>query len=168
MNIIDIAVNAGLIVVDEKTGYTYWAESDVQGILTKFAELIRASEPCKHGNKAKFCEEHPMECVCVYDATQAQASEPVAKVLFRQDEDGLMPIAFYSNDEYPEKEKLKDRFVLLNVYLSPPNTQQKLDKAREALESISGSCELTHQSWTKKKLLELIKTTAQATLKEIE
>jgi hypothetical protein len=45
--------------------------------------------------------------------------------------------------------------------------QAKLDKAREAFEVVSGSCELTHPSWTKKKLLALIKTTAQQALKEI-
>lgn len=45
--------------------------------------------------------------------------EPVAKVLFIQDEDGLEPHTFYSNDEAPAQEQLKDKFVIMDVYLVP-------------------------------------------------
>ena len=49
-----------------------------------------------------------------------QQAEPVAHVLFRQDDDGLEPIMFYSPKTAPDPRTLKDRFVLKDVWLSPP------------------------------------------------
>jgi hypothetical protein len=45
--------------------------------------------------------------------------------------------------------------------------QAKLDKALESLEIVSGTCNLAHPSWTKKKILALIKTEAQRAIKEL-
>ena len=52
--------------------------------------------------------------------TTQQQAEPVAHVLFRQDDDGLEPIMFYSPKTAPDPRTLKDRFVLKDVWLSPP------------------------------------------------
>ena len=57
--------------------------------------------------------------VAEWKAAQQQA-EPVAHVLFRQDDDGLEPIMFYSPKTAPDPRTLKDRFVLKDVWLSPP------------------------------------------------
>ena len=52
--------------------------------------------------------------------TTQQQAEPVAHVLFRQDDDGLEPIMFYPPKTAPDPRTLKDRFVLKDVWLSPP------------------------------------------------
>ena len=49
-----------------------------------------------------------------------QQAEPMAHVLFRQDDDGLEPIMFYPPKTAPDPRTLKDRFVLKDVWLSPP------------------------------------------------
>ena len=53
-----------------------------------------------------------------------QKAEPVAHVLFRQDDDGLEPIMFYPPKIAPDPRTLKDRFVLKDVWLSPPPQRQ--------------------------------------------
>ena len=53
-------------------------------------------------------------------ALEQQQAEPVAHVLFRQDDDGLEPIMFYPPKTAPNPRTLKDRFVLKDVWLSPP------------------------------------------------
>ena len=56
---------------------------------------------------------------CKSALSEIEKCEPVAKVLFIQDEDGLEPHTFYSNDEAPAQEQLKDKFVIMDVYLVP-------------------------------------------------
>ena len=56
--------------------------------------------------------------------TTQQQAEPVAHVLFRQDDDGLEPIMFYPPKTAPDPRTLKDRFVLKDVWLSPPPQRQ--------------------------------------------
>ena len=53
-------------------------------------------------------------------AAQQALDEPVAHVLFRQDDDGLEPFMFYPPKTAPDPRTLKDRFVLKDVWLSPP------------------------------------------------
>lgn len=48
------------------------------------------------------------------------AAQPVAQVLFRQDDDGLEPVMFYGPGTAPDPSTLKDRFTLRDVWLSPP------------------------------------------------
>jgi hypothetical protein len=84
---------------------------------------------------------------------QAQASEPVGGVFY-------LP-----NDKYP-----KATFNTLDIaegsllYTSPPNTQQKLDKAREALQSVLDICENGVFVWHKSTIEDISKEA----LKEIE
>jgi hypothetical protein len=47
-------------------------------------------------------------------------AQPVAHALFRQDDDGLEPVMFYPRGTAPDPATLKDRFVLRDVWLSPP------------------------------------------------
>ena len=87
----------------------------------------------------------------IRNAPAIEQGEAVAKVLFRQDEDGLEPIIFYSNDEYPKEEELKDRFVMMDVYLSKQQPQEKdelVNKAfAEALEEAAKICDDNLMSW---------------------
>lgn len=47
-------------------------------------------------------------------------TKPQAKVLFRQDDDGLEPVMFYGPGTEPDPAMLKERFVLRDVWLAPP------------------------------------------------
>jgi hypothetical protein len=54
-----------------------------------------------------------------------QASEPVGEVAGWADEDGNIPVKWHDTPNVGSK-----------LYTSPPNTQHKLDKAREALQKL--------------------------------
>ena len=43
---------------------------------------------------------------------------PVAKVLLREDEDGLEPVMFYGGDSAPDQNEFKDKFKLVDVHTS--------------------------------------------------
>ena len=58
--------------------------------------------------------------------------EPVAHVLFRQDDDGLEPIMFYPPTTAPDPQTLKDRFILKDVWLSPPQRKPLTDEQKDA------------------------------------
>jgi len=63
-------------------------------------------------------------------AEQQVSVAPAAKVLFRQDDDGLEPVMFYGPGSEPDPSTLKDRFVIRDVWLSPPATAQQVAEAR--------------------------------------
>ena len=110
-DIIKLSEQEILEYAEQEEGFLFASESDYLAIANIVLEQVNAK----------------------YRAQLLTQQEPVAKVLFRKDDDGLEPIIFYSNDEYPKNKELKDRFMVMDVYLSPPDTQQKLDKARDAM-----------------------------------
>lgn len=73
---------------------------------------------------------------------EAPEVEPMAKVLCIIDEDGeLEPHTFYSNDEAPRQEELKNKFVIFDVWLSPPpstDLTKLVGELVEALDRYSG------------------------------
>jgi hypothetical protein len=102
------------------------------------AELLQASEPLvtmtKKGNKLDYSIDiDKFDLMAdgkhlLYTSPQAQASEPVAEpygYLMAIDGDTVF------KKQLSEIEKLVNS--TMPVFTSPPNTQQKLDKAREAL-----------------------------------
>jgi hypothetical protein len=118
MNIIEKAIEAGFQVDEEGEPFIYFKEQwiDVTAQLTKFAELL-----------------------------QAQASEPVAWILDHTPNRGMRQVSCskpYVDDQMSKGvEWNTNKFsqgqypydVCTPLYTSPPNTQAKLDKAREAL-----------------------------------
>lgn len=142
-DIIELAKQAGFEASESEgvfaTGeYSGDAVIEIGKKLTKFAQLLTQNREDvvdipKTADKAELMLKVGLAWLQVNAPDRLTQGGAVAKVLFRKDEDGLEPISFYSNDEYPKNEELKDRFVVMDVYLYPKDTQQKLDKAREIL-----------------------------------
>lgn len=75
------------------------------------------------------------------DALAEQPAEPVAHVLFREDDDGLEPVMFYGPGTAPDPATLKSRFTLRDVWLSPPTPHQAPSVADDVLEALDLSPE---------------------------
>jgi len=75
------------------------------------------------------------------------AAEPVAHVLFRQDEDGLEPVMFYGPGTAPDPAGLKDRFVLRDVWLSPPAPQKSQAPKWRPIETAPRETEVLVGRW---------------------
>lgn len=83
----------------------------------QWAEQPAQVDPCIDGS-----------CSCCWANLDEQPAQqgPVAHVMFRQDEDGLEPVMFYGPGTAPDPATLKDRFVLKDVWLSPPAQRERV------------------------------------------
>jgi hypothetical protein len=144
-----------------------------------------ASELCKYGNETKTCQLSPMNCQCVHDATFAQDSEPVAEPFayyseYHQNYSGGSGIALASEinswasdptviKNKHNEENTKKWLASVPLYTSPPNTQAKLNKAREALNDLINLCEGANERCLDQIGMGLITVSkAKVTLKETE
>lgn len=133
-SIISLITNAPAIEQDKRVYSFAWAL-----IMETAASFEVASYSISDADAKKSAEgaiKYARDTANKYYTTPQQPQEQgeaVAKVLFRQDEDGLEPISFYSNDEYPKEEELKDRFVMMDVYLSPQQPQEQGELVKKAV-----------------------------------
>ncbi|CAB5224450.1 hypothetical protein UFOVP393_82 [uncultured Caudovirales phage] len=108
----------------ELAAYRYGGKP-VYEVRALYATQQVTQHPCKwptcQSEKVQqaLADEIQQELVGSEQPAQPQ-QKPVAWVMFRQDEDGLEPIMFGGPGTAPDPATLKDRFVLKDVWLSPP------------------------------------------------
>lgn len=80
---------------------------------------------------------------------KAPSVEPSAKVLFIRDEDGeLDPHTFYSNDEAPKQSELKERFVIMDVWISSPQAEARIAELTKEIEQLKNKPKLSDSEKT--------------------